>query len=1377
MSEKHKYKRFKDYILFKELGSDSLGINYRAGEMSVEVREILRHHLVTEVYPFLHNTPNKWKKISILLEGVRKSNIPKLYSPDKIIQEENKKYLVYPFLKGKTLAQILEDSAHADNPINCDLALSLAFAIADLIDIGSSIVVSGEKSFHGFLSPDNIIIDYDGKIYLKNYGIYPYISREEGIFTEMAKMYGAWIAPEFLRREKPVCQSDIYHLGYIIYRILTGKYYSYSPEEDFDSKFSNIDFSYHIVSGDKKFLTNIVNFFKKTLHPIPTQRFGNIKEFKDYISNYFHLEELSSVTYSLAYFLNSLYIELIEEENRSLSIELAIFPDEQKENKKKLTDIEIIKLLERNIGKKLKPITFRDILSSKNGYTLNEDRKVIGLNLSNLEISDIEILKDLIYLDQVNLGSNKISDISPINNLFDLSKLYLFNNLITDISSIKELKNLKFLSLSNNYISDISPLHELTVLNQLNLYNNQISDISPIKNLKTLTILNLERNRISDISALKKLTSLMELNLSCNHISGISAIKNMTALTTLNLHRNQISDISALKKLRALTTLNLQQNQISDISALKKLKSLLTLDLHQNQISDISPLKEFKRLTRLRLFKNQICEISTIKELTALTRLNLGGNKVWDISAVKELKNLKRLVLINNQISQIPVEMHHARIEIKWEYSPLGQGIFLEGNPLKSPPVEIVKLGGQAVRNYFEELEKDFERLMEIKILLLGDGDVGKTTLMRKLIDNNFKVKIGDEPTTQGINIVTWKLNCNFDKGKVDNVIIHFWDFGGQSIYHATHQFFLTKHSLYLFVWDVRKEEDTQRFDYWLNIIKILGGESPVLVVMNKSDVRTKYLDIESLQKKFKNIKGFFQVSCLNGNGIYELTEHIRRELNLLPHLQDKLPKVWKQIRDHLITRAETTNYIYLEEYFKICSGYGLNRKRADFLSDYLHNLGIILHFRTDILLENIVILNPEWATDAVYKIIDTQSIQKNNGRFSLGDLKNIWDSAKYPWNIRPQLIRLMEKFELFFNITGTDTYIVPELLSLDRPHISFVKNEKKGILHFQYEYNFMPKGIISHFICRVYYLTREGHLWRYGVVLKFEDSTASVISEPLNHTIKIIASGSCASELMGIIRNELEQIHHTLNMKKNQHYHEMIPCLCTHCKLSENPHLYRYDVLKRRMGIRGFKNYCNHSDEEVSIGQLLKGFEKLGDNNNLLREILISASHLQGLAKTIKPGEDNRNDIMTAFLTARGVLVKDQSRWGRSESGKSMGELDMKIVNEEQQALAVLEAFNLTCMDTKCIDRHLKKLFNYDTSGLKQNFIIVYVEVGNFLELWKKYMSYIPSIDFLYPLTAGIMEEASDFTDIRLARTTHQREGKTTDVYHIFINMKTDQR
>lgn len=322
------YKLVNDYLIFKELNSDSIGVNYRAGEL--EDRKVSKHQLLTEVYPFISGNADIWKRVNILMEGIKKSNIPNLYSPQKIIKEEDKALLVYPLVKGQTFERVLEDSTEKDIPFNFDLTFSVGLAIADLIDTGSSIVVSGQKSFHGFLTPDNIIVDYDGKIYLKNYGIFPYLSKTEELYNEMINKYGAWVAPEFLRKERLLPQSDIYHLGYIIYRILTGEYFSYSSGEDFDAKFSNIRFTQNLPSSDKDFLTNLITFFKKTLHPDPSQRFENMKAFKDFIAHFFHIEELSSVTFSLAYFMNSIYLESMEEENKKLEEESAYALPEEK---------------------------------------------------------------------------------------------------------------------------------------------------------------------------------------------------------------------------------------------------------------------------------------------------------------------------------------------------------------------------------------------------------------------------------------------------------------------------------------------------------------------------------------------------------------------------------------------------------------------------------------------------------------------------------------------------------------------------------------------------------------------------------------------------------------------------------------------------------------------------------------------------------------------------------------------------------------------------------------------------------------------------------------------------------------------------------------
>ncbi|MCP5048840.1 MAG: GTP-binding protein, partial [bacterium] len=728
---------------------------------------------------------------------------------------------------------------------------------------------------------------------------------------------------------------------------------------------------------------------------------------------------------------------------------------------------------------------------------------------------------------------------------------------------------------------------------------------------------------------------------------------------------------------------------------------------------------EAGQVVGLNFFNAKLPDISFLAEeaLQGLTYLQLSFNQLTDISPLQGLNALKELRLSNNQLTDIsPLQglILRSGIQVKWAYDG-GRGIFLEYNPLETPPVEVVKQGTEAVRNYFQEIAKASVLLLESKLLIVGNGDVGKTTLMRKLKDNNFKVEVGKEPTTEGIKIEPWQLKCPFvtEKGgneKVktgETVTVHFWDFGGQEIYHSTHQFFLTKRSLYLFVWEARKEEDTHTFNYWFNIIKLLSDESPVIVVMNKSDIRLKHLDESRLMKKFTNIAGFFQVSCLKGDGIAELTGQIRSTLARMPHLQDRLPTVWKEIRDKL--KNDTRNYISLEDYFALCWEFHMNRERAMFLSSYLHDLGVILHYQ-DILLKHTVILDPEWATEAVYTLIDTRQIQENKGRFQFKDLENYWDSNKFPPGKHAELIRLMEKFELCFNLAGSGTHIIPELLPPEQPGVSFDLYHHAPDLRFRYQYDFMPDGILSRFISRVYYLVKDEHFWKSGVELTFEKTTALVAGDPIGREMTIALHGPNPGELLAIIRNELDHIHRTLNMEKERHYDEEIPCICSQCKESVKPYLFKYEIIKRRREKNRDTIDCGISVEEVSIERLLRGVEPVRAIKELdLTDTLIEASrYLQGIAKSIHRHEDNRNDFITAMLTVKGFHVKDQTRWGASATGKTIGRLDFKVQNPETREEAIVEAFNLKSVEKAVIQDHLTRLFKYDANGLPRNFILV---------------------------------------------------------------------
>jgi len=173
-----------------------------------------------------------------------------------------------------------------------------------------------------------------------------------------------------------------------------------------------------------------------------------------------------------------------------------------------------------------------------------------------------------------------------------LTELNLWNMNLNDadIEPLRYMVHLRELDLTSNQISDISPLAGLSNLEGLILQRNQISDISPLAGLTNLVWLFLDYNQVSNISPLAGLTSLVVLLLGNNQIRDLSPLARLTNLGTLHLHNNQISDISPLSGLTGLRHLDLHDNQISDISPLGAMPHLNTPSLSGNTITDWSPV-------------------------------------------------------------------------------------------------------------------------------------------------------------------------------------------------------------------------------------------------------------------------------------------------------------------------------------------------------------------------------------------------------------------------------------------------------------------------------------------------------------------------------------------------------------------------------------------------------------------------------------------------------------------------------------------------------------------------------------------------------------------------------------------------------------------
>jgi GTPase SAR1 family protein len=508
------------------------------------------------------------------------------------------------------------------------------------------------------------------------------------------------------------------------------------------------------------------------------------------------------------------------------------------------------------------------------------------------------------------------------------------------------------------------------------------------------------------------------------------------------------------------------------------------------------------------------------------------------------------------------------------------------GQPIEIPPPEIVKEGVEAIKNYWRQRQEvGIDYLCEAKLVIIGEAGAGKTTLAKKLQNPDYTLE-PQEHSTEGIDVVRWSFPAALRVKKDGREDLHrsdfnvnIWDFGGQEIYHATHQFFLTRRSLYVLVADDRKE-DTD-FNYWLQVVELLSDRSPLLIVQNEKQDRQRDIDLGKLRADFPNLREAFHANLATNRGLSGLERAIRQELEYLPHIGTPLPKTWSRVRAAL--ENDPRSYISLDEYLAICQEHGFERREDKLqLSGYLHDLGICLHFQDDPVLKNVIILKPKWGTDAVYRVLDDHAILDQRGRFGLGDLARIWSDEIYA-SMRDELLRLMMKFQLCYQLPNVEAYIAPQLLSPARPEYEW---EGRGGLVLRYDYEFMPKGILTRFIVAVNHLIADQDLvWKSGVILEREGSRAEVMEDYPRRKITVRVSGGDLRVLLAIVDDQIERIHASFPRLK---YDKFLPCNCDVCQARDEPFAYPLSELKD-FAVAGDKIQCRVGRKMVDARHLIR--------------------------------------------------------------------------------------------------------------------------------------------------------------------------------------------
>jgi internalin A len=657
-----------------------------------------------------------------------------------------------------------------------------------------------------------------------------------------------------------------------------------------------------------------------------------------------------------------------------------------------------------------------------------------------------------------------------------------------------------------------------------------------------------------------------------------------------------------------LTELDLTQNQLSTLPPeICKLTILTNLLLGDNQLHALPPeVGLLTNLETLSIWDNQLHSVpAPIFKLVKLRLLSLSRNHINVLPPeIGKLTDLKEFYFTDNQLTTLPPEIRHLTKLTKLK---------LRGNPLKEPPRSIWHQGIEAIRLYFNDRAASGpETLWSSKLMLVGQGRVGKTELRHRLMNRPH----GQAVSTEVVEIETVSLPHPKKQGVT--MELRCWDFGGQDVYHATHQFFLTGRSLFVFCFEAGKDWEAGKPYYWLDKIAAVAPDAPVLVVATKGDERpAPSLPWEDLKKRYPQLigNGCFTITTREknrkvqpGDGISELLDALQAvaaDQKKLPLMGESLPKAWIAGMN-AVAKHPHDHYLKHEVFCQLLRGAGVPEESLHTVAMMLRDLGEILYYseERDTALQDWVIIKPTWVTHAAARIMDSMEVQKNGGVLTQKEMSQAW--REYPEQMHPVLLDLLEKYDLTYKIPddAAERSLVVEKLPKDeavapaewetlKPVVGGPNHE----MRMTFRLASMQAGIPTWFIARKHYYTLRKH-WLYGVYFaddrKARRHLALVRSstDPKKPEVELTVRGPFPQTFFAVMKEGLEASIRDRYPRLIEK--QMIPCCCLDKKPEAAPCSYAFDYQRLLERLQKGKTTaeCDVTQEDVSVAELLFGYD-----------------------------------------------------------------------------------------------------------------------------------------------------------------------------------------
>ena len=741
---------------------------------------------------------------------------------------------------------------------------------------------------------------------------------------------------------------------------------------------------------------------------------------------------------------------------------------------------------------------------------------------------------------------------AEISSLAHLRELRIHFTAIADLAPLATLTALQSLDCRATQVSDLAPLATLTALQSLDCSATEVSDLSPLATLTALQSLDCNYTQVRDLAPLTALPALQSLDCSDTKVSDLAPLATLTALQSLVCRNTLVSDLAPLATLTALQSLYCGYTQVSDLAPLATLTSLQSLDCDYTQVSDLAPLANLTALKSLYCRHTQVSDLAPLATLTALQSLDCDYTQVSDLAPLATLPTLKELSINDCQILHFPPALiwHAAFKKLQAKNTTIPQ-----------IPPEVLSQDWHdnclpRLRAHLRDLEAGSSPIASAKLMLLGNGTVGKTQLRRRLHSLDFDPTI---PSTHGVQV----QSIPHPQGEW-----HVWDFGGQDIYHSTHALFMRTRAVFALVWSPASENAgthqvngtlfrNHPLEYWVQYVRHTAGTAyPLLIVQTRceqaqDEVRQLPLPTDSLDD-FKWCK-ILQYSSQNNRGRAALDEALQDAHGwLLAQHPASIGKgrlrvqhalcAWRDADTTLPHEQRQHRLVTQSEFTALCAqGQGDVSDPAALL-DFLHHTGIVFYRKN--LFGNQIILDQGWALDAIYTVFEREKcwrpLRQLHGRFTRSLLASlIWDGHSE------------EEQELFLSMMCScgvafvhregrkaknieTEYIAPDLLPEKAAILSQLEEKWADNALFEsasIEYDLLQPGLLRAMVAKIGSLAGINGLYWQGGVCVYEQGTRSraLIEQVAGDNgpawrgqIQVKTQGPQAAQLLAILQKQL---------------------------------------------------------------------------------------------------------------------------------------------------------------------------------------------------------------------------------------------------------------